>query len=172
LLLNQIDGNWDHFNSAPVSLHAALSRAIQKATEFAGSRRVTLGPPPACQGFVSGDEDLLVRAVHSLLETAVKFSGEGEAIGLSCEAECDLVKVIVESRGKTIPAAALSKFFELFLIGEASTPAGDLGLGPAVASRILSLFGASVSVANRNPSGIQLTVTLKGVAERFCQPEN
>jgi hypothetical protein len=33
-----------------------------------------------------------------------------------------------------------------------------MGLGPAVAYRILSLFGASVSVENLNPPGIPLTV--------------
>src|SRR5882762_8066909 len=37
----------------------------------------------------------------------------------------------------------------------------DLGLGPPVACRILSLFGASVSVANRDQSGIRLTLSLK-----------
>jgi hypothetical protein len=40
----------------------------------------------------------------------------------------------------------------------------DLGLGPPMAYRILSLFGASVSVRNRQPSGIQLTISLKDAA--------
>jgi C4-dicarboxylate-specific signal transduction histidine kinase len=36
-----------------------------------------------------------------------------------------------------------------------------LGLGPPVAQRILSLFGASVSVSNQEPTGIRLAVSLK-----------
>jgi K+-sensing histidine kinase KdpD len=76
----------------------------------------------------------------------------------------DLSRVIIESHGRTIPGPALEKFFDLFAISEASTPGGDLGLGPAVASRILSLFGASVSVANLDPSGIRLIISLKNDA--------
>jgi hypothetical protein len=55
----------------------------------------------------------------------------------------------------------MPKFFDLLSIKEAITPGGDLGLGPAVAYRILALFGASVSVANRDPSGIRLAITLR-----------
>jgi C4-dicarboxylate-specific signal transduction histidine kinase len=41
------------------------------------------------------------------------------------------------------------------------TPGGDLGLAPALAFRILSLFGGSVSVANIEPPGIRLTISLQ-----------
>ena len=110
-----------------------------------------------------GDEDLLVRALQSLLETAVKFSQAGETVRLTQEVLPSPTQVIIESRGMTIPEPALARFFDLFSICEAITPGGDLGLGPPVASRILSLFGASVTVANRDPSGIRLTVSLKDV---------
>ena len=161
LLLTQIDVSSDRFRSAPVSLSAALNRAIERTTEFAESRHVTVTPPPAGLELVVADEDLLVRALHALLETAVKFSEEGGTVRLAREMASDSLKVIIESRGKTIPSPAMAKFFDLFSIGGASTPGGDLGLGPPVAYRILSLFGASVSVANRDPSGMRLTISLK-----------
>ena len=130
LLLTQIDVNGEQFRSAPVPLHAALSRAIERTTEFAESRRVTLTPPSASPELVLGDEELLVRAFHALLEAAVKFSEEGEAVRITREVVSDSVRVVIESRGRTIPREALEKFFELFSIAEASTPGGDLGLGP------------------------------------------
>jgi len=161
LLLTQIDVSSDRFRSAPVSLSAVLNRAIERTTEFAESRQVTLMPPSAGPDLVLGDEDLLLRALHALLETSVKFSEEGETVRLAREMVPDSLRVIIESRGKTIPSTAMAKFFDLFSIGDASTPGGDLGLGPPVAYRILSLFDASVSVANQNPSGIRLTISLK-----------
>jgi len=164
LLLTQIDVKGGQFKSAPVSLHAALSRAIERTTELAESRHVTLTPPSAGLDLVLGDEDLLVRALHALLETAVKFSEEGETVRLSRDVVPDSLRVIIESHGKTIPGPALAKFFDLFSLGEASTPGRDLGLGPPVAYRILSLFGASVSVANRDSSGIRLTISLRNAA--------
>ena len=161
LLLTQIDVSGDRFRSAPVSLSAALNRAIERTAEVAESRHVTLTLPSVGLDLVVADEDLLVRALHALLETAVKFSEEGETVRLTRELASDSIRVIIESRGKTIPSPAIAKFFDLFSIGDASTPGGDLGLGPPVAYRILSLFRASVSVANRDPSGIRLTISLK-----------
>jgi two-component system, sensor histidine kinase and response regulator len=166
LLMTEIDVNGEQFRSAPVSLSAALSRAIESTSKFAESRNVTITLPSANQDLVVGDEDLLVRALHALLETAVKFSEVGETVGLAREAVNDSLKVIIESHGRTIPGPAMPKFFNLFSIGEAITPGGDLGLGPALAHRILSLFGASVSVANRDPSGIRLTISLKNAAPK------
>ncbi len=166
LLLTQIDVNGEQFRPAPVPLHAALSRAVERTTEFAESRRVTITPPPASLDLVLGDEELLVRAFHALLETAVKFSEGGETVRVSRDAVLDSIRVAIESRGRTIPSSALPKFFELFSIAEASTPGGDLGLSPPVAYRILSLFGASVSVENLDPPGIRLIISLKNAAPK------
>jgi K+-sensing histidine kinase KdpD len=161
LLLTQIDASAGNLRFAPVSLHAALNRAVEKTTEFAASRRVALTRPSEDLGVVLADEDLLVRALHALLETAVKFCQAGETVRLAHELSPDSRRVTIEAFGRTVPAPALPGFFAVFEIGEAGTPGGDLGLGPAVASRILSLFGASVSVANLGSSGIRLTVALK-----------
>jgi len=57
----------------------------------------------------------------------------------------------------------MPNFFDVFSIGQTLTPGGDLGLGPAVAHRVLSLFGGSVSVVNLEPPGIRLTLSLKSV---------
>jgi signal transduction histidine kinase len=166
LLLTEIDVNGEQFRSAPVSLSAALSSAIESTTEFAESRHVKLTLLPADPDLVVGDKHLLVRALHALLETAVKFSDEGETVRLSRDVVSDSPRVIIESHGRTVPAPVLAQFFDLFSISEVSTPGGDLGLGPAVAYRILSLFGASVSVANRDPSGIRLTISLKNAVPK------
>ena len=108
-----------------------------------------------------------MKALHTLLDTAVKFSKAGDAVRLVCQVVPEAIHVRIESCGNRIPAAALHKFFDLFSIGEAITPGGDLGLGPPVAFRILSLFGGSVTVENREPSGIRLTAFF-----RRAQPRN
>jgi DNA-binding response OmpR family regulator len=164
LLLTEIDVNGEQFKSAQVRLHAVLRRAIQRTAEFAASHRVELPPPPVGLGAVMGDEALLVRALHALLETAVRFSEDGETVRLVHGVVPGSRTVVIESRGKSIPGPVLPKFFDIFSIGETSTAGGDLGLGPAVAYRILALFGASVAVANREPSGIRLTISLKSAA--------
>jgi signal transduction histidine kinase len=170
LLLTQIDANCQQLTSAPVCLSAALRRTVECTAPLAASRHVTLAPPAADLGLVVGDEDLLVRAMCALLETAVKFSIQGAVVGLAYEDAPDFLTVVIDSQGMTIPSSALAEFFDLVPVAEASTPGGDLGLGPAVAFRILSLFGASVSVANRDDaSGIRLCITLRPVQQALGQ---
>jgi len=161
MLLTEIDVNGEAFRSARISLRSVLKRAMEQATEFADSRQVVLVPPAGDLDVVLADEELLVRALRALLETAVKFSNGGEMVRLKCEVHSDPATLVIESHGMSIPSSVLPKFFDVFSISEVSTPGGDLGLGPAVAARILSLFGATVSVSNRNPSGIRITVSLK-----------
>lgn len=161
LLLTQIDLKSEQVRSTQVSLSSALARATERAAELAESREVTLPTPPADMGLVLADPNLLARALQALLETAVKFSEKGDMVGLSYDFAAGSRRVILESQGRAIRDAALVKFFDLFSIDEALTPGGDLGVAPPLAFRILSLFGGSVSIQNRDPSGIRLTILLR-----------
>jgi DNA-binding response OmpR family regulator len=161
LLLTEIDVGADQVSSGTVSLSGAVSLAIDKCVEFAQSRDVTIvAPQTDCAPLVVANERLLVRGLSALLETAVKFSGRNQPVRLSIEV-ADTIRLSIESLGETIPDSELPKLFDAFSVSEASTPGGHLGLGPAVASRILALFGASVSVRNLDLPGVQFTVFLQ-----------
>jgi two-component system sensor histidine kinase/response regulator len=161
MLLTQIDVKRESFLAGPVKLSLALKRAVSLTEELAHGRRVRLGTLSFGEEIVLGEEELLVKALHAILETAVKFSEHGQSLRIACRADSDSIVVTIDSYGKTIPDRQISKFFDLFSISEASTAGGDLGLGPPVAHRILALFDGAVTVANRDPTGIRLTVSLK-----------
>jgi two-component system sensor histidine kinase/response regulator len=161
MLLTQIEVEGGAFPLSPICLGSILCLAIEQASAFAQSRQVVLEPVPSEIGLVLGEQGLLAKAMQALIETAVKFSEARETVRLACQPAADAFEVTIESRGRTIPAPAIPKFFDVFTIGEALTPGGDLGLGPSVAFRILSLFGGSVKVENQVPAGIRLTVVLK-----------
>ena len=130
---------------------------------FAASCRVDIGACPAWPEPVLGDAELLAKALEALLETGVKFSNPGGVIALSASASDSGVLLQIETSGRAIPEKYLPKFFDVMAISEAMFPGGDLGLRPAVAERIISLFGGSVSVENLEPAGIRLNVHLKSV---------
>jgi len=166
MLLTQIEVDGDAFPSGPIYLGSILCAAIEQASGFARSREVALQPVPCDTGFVLGEQDLLAKAMQALIETAVRFSAPGEMVRLVCQPVEDSFEVTIESRGQTIFAAAIPKFFDIFTIAEAITPGVDVGLGPVVAFRIISLFGGSVKVENQIPAGIRLTVMLKNTLTR------
>jgi two-component system, sensor histidine kinase and response regulator len=160
LLLTEIEVASHSFSSEVADLLPTLRGAIQGAAAFAHSRGVELELEPGAAACVVAKRDLLQKAMQALLETAVKFSKAGDVVRLKCQATPDGVEVLVRGAGQ-IPESSIANFFQVFSIGEAITPGGDLGLGPPVSQRILSLFGGSITVENLEPSGIQLTVILK-----------
>ena len=129
MLLTQIDVEGGTSPSSPVGLGSILHVAIDQASGFAQSRQVALQPVLGDIGFVLGEQDLLARAMQALIETAVKFSLAGETVRLACQPVEDSFEVTIESRGLTIPAPAIPKFFDIFTIGEALTPGGDPRIG-------------------------------------------
>jgi len=171
MLLCQIEVEGTKFAPRPVALELILETARAKAGEFAKSRTVSLEVAPGCTGLVSGHEVLLTRAFQSLLETAVKFSRAGAAVRMSAIPAAAGIGLAIEATGRTIPPQALPRFFDVLAIGESITPGGDLGLGPPVADRILSLFGGSVTVVNREPPGIRFQIELqRPVIQQQAEP--
>ncbi|MBI5685033.1 MAG: response regulator [Verrucomicrobia bacterium] len=161
LLLASIEVNAEKFSQETTPLGLVLQQAAEKAAVLARSRHVRLDPVPEDARMIRGETKLFARAIQALLETAVKFSHPEEAVRIAIQpAETD-VMLLIEARRRTIPAGALPKFFQVFSIKDAITPGGDLGLGPPVAERIISLFGGGVSVENLDPPGMRLTIRLK-----------
>jgi two-component system, sensor histidine kinase and response regulator len=160
LLLTEIEVASDTFSSEATDLISTLHSAIEGTAVFAQSRGVGIELEPGEGGCVVAKRDLLRKAIQALIETAVKFSKAGQVVRLKCQTGVGGVEVLIRSCGR-IPESAIADFFQVFSIGEAITPGGDLGLGPPVSQRIVSLFGGSITVENLEPSGIQLTVVLK-----------
>lgn len=165
-LITQIDVAPHRFKVMPVSLYSAINSAIEASGAFAASRRATVLPAsknmqPFLNDSVLGNETLLARALQALLETAIKFAEKDTAVWIQREATPDSLKIIMDSHGRTIPTSLMERFFDILAIGDSLTPGGDLGLRPAVAQRVLLLFDALVSVADRDGDGIRLTVTFK-----------
>lgn len=161
LLLTQIDVEAERFAQAPISLSLALLAAKEHSAEFAKARNVDIGTFPMISEMVIGEPELLTKALEALLETGVKFSEPGSAMTLSMTASEAGVLLAIESTGRAIPEKFIPLFFDVMAIADPITPGGDLGLRPAVAERIISLFGGSVTVENIDPAGIRLNVRLK-----------
>jgi two-component system sensor histidine kinase BaeS len=161
ILLTQIEVEAEKFACERVSLAAILNAAVEQVAEFAGCQQVTVEPAPTATPFILGAHDLLVTALGALLETAVKFSEPGGVVHCACDSSPDEVQIAIRTAGRTIPVPAIAKFFDLFAVAEHETLAGHLGLGPPAAHRILALFGGSVTIENRQPPGIQITVSLR-----------
>jgi two-component system sensor histidine kinase/response regulator len=164
LLITQIQMDTESFGVTVVSVDTITDRAAQVAAGIAKAKEVRIESEVVGMGTILGHEELLVKALVSLLKTAVKFSHSHQAVRVAGRRSADRTEIVIQSCAGAIPSDALPRFFDLFSVGEAVTGGADIGLEPPVAQRIVMLFGGTVTVENRHPSGIQLTVS-------FANPE-
>jgi DNA-binding response OmpR family regulator len=160
LLLTKIQVDPQRFSVGSVPLRLVVEDAVAMAAGFACRRGVKIAVAPSDFGSVAGETELLQKAIQALVETGVKFSAAEETVRLSVQSSDIDTTLRIETCGRTIPGRVIDKFFEVFSIGEPITLGGDLGLAPALAERIIVLFGGRVSVENKQPAGICLEIHL------------
>ncbi|HBF34281.1 TPA: hypothetical protein DDW35_06930 [Candidatus Sumerlaeota bacterium] len=161
MLLTQIEVENAHFSTETTPLALVLKCALHNTESLANFQGVSLGAIPEGLGTVMGETTLMIKALQSLLETAIRFSTKGNCVDISPTWESNDLLLRLDSDGASVPDDVLSRFFDVLGVGESITLGGDLGLAPALAERIISLFGGKVTVENRKPNGLRLTVRLK-----------
>jgi two-component system, sensor histidine kinase and response regulator len=159
-LLTQIEVESERFSATPISLATVLERVAAQTSPIAASRELGLTIEPAGSSIVLGELQLSANAISALVETAIRFCRPRETVRVSSSHAAGAIHVRIESGGGPLSDAVLARLFEIFAVGQAITREGDLGLRPAVAQRILALFGGSVAVENRSPQGVAMTARL------------
>jgi signal transduction histidine kinase len=104
---------------------------------------------------IPGDEELLERAFENLVRNAREAAGPSGHVVVSVRPEADRLQVEIADDGPGLPRAtrdALRPFF--------STKSGGLGLGLAIALKLLRLHGGELAFQDNVPRGVRVVVTL------------
>lgn len=103
-------------------------------------------------GQLKGDPQLLERALRNLLHNAAEAhrdSGFKGPVEVSLVRNQQRLEVLVDDRGPGLPAGVRERLFEPFVAGRRS----GVGLGLALAHRILALHGARLQLEDREGGG-------------------
>ena len=131
----------------PVDLSMVLRDALATVTPSADAKGVRLESILDQQlGPVSGDPDRLQQVIWNLLSNAVKFTPRGGRVQLRLQRVESHVEVTVSDTGIGIREDFLPHLFERFRQGDSTTTRahGGLGLGLAIARRIVELHGGRI----------------------------
>jgi signal transduction histidine kinase len=92
------------------------------------------------------DPQLTILVLSHLLGNGIKFSPTPSIVTLTATLNQELVRFQVKDRGVGIPAERLEKIFDGFYQVDASDsrPYNGLGLGLALAARIIQLHGGQL----------------------------
>ena len=135
------------------------------ATEVAEREALGGGLPiqaDLSDAFVDGDAAALRRVVANLIDNAMRFGRS--RVWVTALAEGDHVRLSVEDDGPGVPVGdrelVLTPFYRVESSRSRST--GGVGLGLAIASRIVEAHGGSIAVGASERGGALATVVLPG----------
>lgn len=109
-------------------------------------------------GTVQGDNERLEAVLDCLLENAVRFTGPGDVIAMTAEAQGGEMVLTVRDAGAGIPAADLDSVFEIFRTASTAGERAGSGLGLAIVKAAMEARGGTVSVASSLGRGTTFTL--------------
>ena len=114
-------------------------------------------------GTLRADPEALRNALDALLENAVKYTDEGDAIALSAGSRGRELVIQVADEGSGLPPEALDRIFDRFARADSarSRAEGGAGLGLAIVEAIVKAHGGSCNAAN-SAGGAVLTLRFPG----------
>jgi two-component system sensor histidine kinase KdpD len=106
------------------------------------------------------DAVLLERVFCNLLENAAKYSLPGAPIGISAEAQTDVVVIEVRNPGTGFPPERLQGVFDLFERGAPESAVPGVGVGLAICRAVVEAHGGSIGAFNPDEGGACVRFTL------------
>jgi signal transduction histidine kinase len=148
---------------APIDVTSIVRASVDTVRNTAAARAIALETClPATPIIIAGDAGRLQQVVWNLLENAIKFSPDGSVVHASVLPADSLVEIAVADRGPGVDPAFLPYVFDEFRQADESMTRshGGLGLGLAIARRIVQQHGGTITCSNRPEGGALFTVRL------------
>lgn len=148
----------------PVDLAELLEEAFAIAQEApeAGERRLTITIPQAPWPLpkVAADPDLLLLALHNLLDNALKFTRPGNTVEVRAFEDGASVVLEVADTGPGIPEEEVPHVWEELYRGKGARGIPGSGLGLALVRAIAERHGGSISLRSRTGQGTVFSLRL------------
>jgi two-component system OmpR family sensor kinase len=141
----------------PVDLSALITRCAERAQ--AASPRHHWRADIADGLEVTGDEELLRRAVDNLLANVNAHTPDGTAATITAAIDHDAITVQVSDDGPGVPADELPRIFDRFYRGGPRSDPGT-GLGLAIVAATAAAHHGTVEAAPSASRGLSITLTL------------
>ncbi len=171
---SKIEANKLQLNKEDFDLRALLEDTLEAVAIQAHRKGLELVPnlPPDLPHWIHGDAARLRQILINLLSNAVKFTDRGEVRLTSrvVERKVDSLQVEfdVSDTGPGIPPHQQATIFDAFKqnAGPTKRRQGSMGLGLAIAKRLVELMGGSLELESRSGNGTHFHFSIHLAAAR------
>ncbi len=150
----------------PVNMTELLEDAFELAKDNpdANERVLSISIPRAPWPLpnITGDRDLLVLAIHNLLDNAIKFTHPGDTIEMRSFEDGANVVIEVADTGPGIPTEDQPHIWEELYRGVGARGVPGSGLGLALVRAIVARHEGNITLRSRPNEGTVFTVRLPG----------
>jgi two-component system, OmpR family, sensor histidine kinase ChvG len=159
-----------------LDLSNLLGRLLQAHADMFAERHLALKGHIAPRVLIHANEEMVEIVIENLLDNAVSFSPEGEAIGIRLEAHDGFAELLIGDAGPGVSSEDLTRIFErYFSLRAPQTSDGDgthFGIGLWIARRNVEALGGTIVAENRRPHGLLMRVRLPlAEAARLPSPQ-
>jgi signal transduction histidine kinase len=148
----------------PIDMTSLLEESFTLAEDNPGAedRTLTLSIPHAPWPLpsIQGDRDLLILAIHNLLDNAIKFTHPADTVEMRAFEDGSSVVIEVADTGPGIPDDEIAHVWEELYRGSGARGIQGSGLGLALVRAIVSRHEGSIDLRSRSGEGTVFTVRL------------
>jgi len=149
-----------HFDS--IETAAWLRQTVAEFQATLGQDKRLESTIPDTLGCIRGDGPALARAIHNLLDNAVKYSPGCHTVWLDARGDESGIAISVRDKGIGISAGDRPHIFERFYRGHAlEASARGTGLGLSLVQHVVSAHGGTIDVASEPGQGTTVTIRLR-----------
>lgn len=134
---------------APVDFRDLIDSALEICRPLIDRKHQQLDVDRPGEALVlDADRSRVLQAVSNVLNNAAKYTGDGGRIAVSLRREGGEVVLAVRDNGSGLTPQEQNHIFDLFYQGENARGSDGLGLGLALADKIVRLHGGSITVSS------------------------
>lgn len=162
LTLARLDAGTTGGLDGEVELSEVIGDIVADARFEAAAKACTVAEDVPASLAVSGNPDLIYRAVENVVRNAVRHSPNGGRVEVSLRRDEPQrrVCIVVEDRGPGVPQEHLGAIFMPFFRSRCGDAFAGYGLGLAIARRVVEAHGGTVAAENRDGGGLRVTLAL------------
>ncbi len=135
------------------NLAECISECVESNSDGATAKKVDINVAIEDESInINADNSLIIRAINSLIDNAVKYSEQDSMVSVSLKTEHDNIILEVTDNGRCFSKDAINNLYKPFGLGEDHYDK-NCGLGLKVTKHIMDAHGGDIEIENKESGG-------------------